>query len=127
MIERGTVPECKTTTDRHVPRLQQVTTDPSSQQNNAKLGSWRRIPHIVVGIGYAVHYKPESNGKSGKGGVVSLRSPVARGGRLSRVPKFGGGIGVVRVVSLRSLTELNGKSGMKRGDIRASHDVGTVV
>ena len=42
---------------------------------------------MLWSIGYAVYRKPKSYGKSGKGGVVSLRS----------------------------LTELNGKSGMKGG------------
>ena len=60
-------------------------------------------------------------------GRLSTIPSGLQGGSSVAVPKFGGGIGVVRVVSLRSLTELNGKSGMKRGDIRASHDVGTVV
>ena len=42
---------------------------------------------MLWSIGCAVYRKPKSYGKSGKGGVVSLRSPVAcRGGRLSRSP-----------------------------------------
>ena len=70
---------------------------------------------MLWSIGYAVYRKPKSYGKSGKGGRCRLSTIPGglQGGSSVAVPILGGVIGVVRVVSLRSLTELNGKSGMK--------------
>ena len=70
--------------------------------NNKIVPSWALGGKFLMlwSIGYAVYRKPKSYGKSGKGGVVSLRSPVACGGGGPVVPGWSlvglGGVAVSR-------------------------------